>query len=147
LVAANDPGWQLTPAGYKYNHKYGYGTLDAYKIVHLAKNWTRVNSQITIPIPVQVVDTDIPDNDPKGVTSIIMISEKMVNETKMKNVEQITVTATINHERRGDVKMVLISPNNIQSVLLSGRPYDDSTTGFKNWTAMTVAHWFFIFSF
>jgi subtilisin-like proprotein convertase family protein len=71
----------------------------------------------------------------------------MVNELKMKNIEQITVTVTITHGRRGDVKMVLISPNNIESVLLSGRPSDDDTTGFTNWTAMTVAHWFFFFYF
>jgi subtilisin family serine protease len=38
----NDNGWFTNAAGYEFNHKYGFGVVDAGAAVSLAENWTRL---------------------------------------------------------------------------------------------------------
>jgi hypothetical protein len=141
LFDSTDQDWQKTPAGYNYNHKYGFGTIDAYRLIQAAKKWRNVNSQTKMSLPIQTVDMLIPDDFSLNVTKSVFVTSEMLFEANMTVLEHVTVTVTITHERRGDVKVILISPNNIQSVLLPGRPLDESSMGFNQWKTMTLAHW------
>jgi kexin len=143
IVNSFDAGWQKTAAGYHFNHKYGFGTLDAYKIVEVAKNWTSVNPQTKIRIPYESFEKPMPDNS-TPITQVITITAANVSEARLKNIEQITVSVTIVHQRRGDVVVKLISPNNVESLLLPGRQYDEDQKGFQNWTMMSVVHWYLL---
>ena len=40
-----DEGWVNNGAGFHFNHKFGFGRLDASKMVSLAKNWKNVARQ------------------------------------------------------------------------------------------------------
>jgi len=46
----------------------------------------------------------------------------------------------LEHERRGDVSLVLTSPDGTTSNILSNRPLDNSSAG-VNFTFMTIHHW------
>jgi subtilisin-like proprotein convertase family protein len=46
----------------------------------------------------------------------------------------------LEHERRGDLTIGLVSPDGTKSILLSTRPLDDSRDG-VDFTFMTVHHW------
>lgn len=95
-------------------------------------------------MPYRLVGKPIPDDVNTPINDTFEITPIMISSVSMKNLEHITVSISIDHERRGDVKVVLNSPNNIRSVMLSGRSYDTNTDGFANWTMMTVAHWYIL---
>ncbi|KAF9178129.1 pheromone processing endoprotease [Haplosporangium sp. Z 767] len=148
-VDEHDPDWTETYVGRLFNHKYGYGSLDAYKIVERAKTWVSVGPQVTYESPVIEVNGSIPSgvDDHSGQTGVIglpsvfEVTEAALKDAKFGVLEHITVTVNIDHEFRGEVAVDLQSPNNIISNLAVARPYDNSTTGFMDWTFMTVKHW------
>ena len=39
------PDWQTNGVGRRVSHRFGYGLMDAYAMVKLAKNWTTVPQQ------------------------------------------------------------------------------------------------------
>ena len=45
-VDSSDEGWFKTYKGRDYNHKYGYGLIDATSAVNLAKEWQNVSSEV-----------------------------------------------------------------------------------------------------
>ena len=40
-----DEGWLQNGAGFHFNHKFGFGRLDAGRMVNLAKSWKNVPKQ------------------------------------------------------------------------------------------------------
>ncbi|KAG0197570.1 pheromone processing endoprotease [Mortierella sp. GBA30] len=141
-LSLNDPDWEQTASGRLFNHKFGYGSLDAYALVEAAKTFQRLGPQTFIESPVVSVGLKIPQNG-KGIYSTLTVSERdLVNDgIQIGTIEHITVTVNIQHRRRGDVEVILKSPNNIESILGARRRHDADTLGFVNWTFMTVKHW------
>jgi kexin len=142
-VNPTDGSWRKTAAGRMYSHKFGYGRLDAYAIVEDAKTWTTVNPQVNFSSKVTEVNKAIPQGEKEEIRTSIEITQKDVDSVNMTRLEHITVTINIDHARRGDVSVNLVSPNNVISNLLVARQNDGATSGFHNWTVMTVAHWYF----
>ncbi|CDS01358.1 probable KEX2-endoproteinase of late golgi compartment [Sporisorium scitamineum] len=136
-----DPDWQQTQAGRHFNHKYGYGLIDAYQFVEEAKRHQLVNPQawyespnITLP----ATETLITES---GTESTYTITEEHLKGANLASVEHVTVRVWITHQRRGDVNVELISPHGTKSALARSRRYDDATTGFPGWSFMTLKHW------
>ncbi|KAK3825252.1 MAG: kexin-like protease [Benniella sp.] len=148
-VDENDPDWTETSVGRLFNHKFGYGKLDAYAIVEHAKTWKSVGPQVTYESPVIQVNGDIPSGvDEKtgltgqyGLPSVFMVTEADLKAVKFRTLEHVTVTVNIVHESRGEVEVELRSPDNIISKLAVARPADTSADGFADWTFMSVKHW------
>ncbi|KAI8811962.1 galactose-binding domain-like protein [Cladochytrium replicatum] len=69
--------------------------------------------------------------DDTYVESLFTVKEADIKANNFKRLEHITVTVTIEHQRRGDVEVTLTSPHGIVS----------HKAGFSNWTFMSVAHW------
>ncbi|KAK4129663.1 hypothetical protein N657DRAFT_668594 [Parathielavia appendiculata] len=132
--------WQDTTIGKKFSHTYGYGKLDSYAIVEAARTWKKVKPQAWFYSPWIHVNQDIPQGD-HGVAVGFEVTEDMLKEANLERVEHITVTMNIEHGRRGDLSVDLISPNKIVSHLSVTRKYDESTEGYDDWTFMSVAHW------
>lgn len=139
-VDENDPDWSETSVGRLFNHKYGYGKLDAYAIVEAAKTWVSVGEQVTFDSPVITVNGDIPNGE-SGLPSVALITEKDLQSVKFGRLEHVTVTVNIQHTFRGEVEVFLRSPDNIVSKLAVTRFKDTSTEGFNDWTFMSVKHW------
>jgi kexin len=140
MVAPEDEGWQKTAAGH-FNHKYGFGKLDTYKTVEVAKTWTLVNQQTRITIPFKRVDQHIPEFSNGSLIQVVDVTAAMISGAQLRRIEHITVTVDILHECRGDMRVVMTSPNKVVSTLLPGRQWDEDSTGFQNWTVSSVVHW------
>jgi len=139
-VNLDEPDWQTTAIGKKFSHTYGYGKLDSYAIVEAAKTWKKVKPQAWFFSPWIHVKKPIPQGD-QGIAVTFEVTEQMLKEANLERVEHITVTMNVEHGRRGDLSVDLISPHNVVSHLSVTRKFDDATTGYDDWTFMSVAHW------
>ncbi|KAJ3117104.1 pheromone processing endoprotease [Phlyctochytrium bullatum] len=137
-INLQDPSWELTSTGRKYSHRFGYGKVDSWAIVEAAKTWKNVNPQVNYTTPVLAVNQEIPQGD-SDARAVFAVEPSHVSH--FLRLEHITVTVKINHTRRGDVNVRLISPANVTSYLAVKRPGDMDANGFNDWTFMTVKHW------
>ncbi|KAI9485066.1 peptidase S8/S53 domain-containing protein [Zychaea mexicana] len=149
-VSIEDSDWDTLPSGRMYNHKFGYGKLDAYAIVEHAKTFENVGPQTYLQLSLAPADKqDIPDlTDLSGnvdkndaLTSTITVTQEMVDAAGLGRMEHVTATVNIEHGRRGDLETLLESPSDIVSQLGASRKFDASTEGLVDWTFMTVKHW------
>ncbi|KAG5354093.1 hypothetical protein C0989_009791 [Termitomyces sp. Mn162] len=150
-VNSEDPDWETIATGKKYSYKYGFGVLDAYKFVTAAQNWDLVKPQAWFDSPVVQLDDGRMDMakhysggthiDHNGATSTITITKDMLKEHNFETLEHINVQVWIDHSRRGDVEVEIVSPNGIKSVLAKKRSGDEAKTGFPGWVFMSVKHW------
>lgn len=68
----------------------------------------------------------------------------MLKDANVERLEHVTVTMNVDHGRRGDLSVELISPDKVVSHLAATRRLDASTEGYKDWTFMSVVHWYVI---
>uniref|UniRef100_A0A3Q2Z7D6 Proprotein convertase subtilisin/kexin type 5a n=1 Tax=Hippocampus comes TaxID=109280 RepID=A0A3Q2Z7D6_HIPCM len=122
-LAAAD--WQRNGAGHKVSHLYGFGLLDAERMVRQAKRWQRV--------PPQRACTVEPPTPSKRYDDI--------TRRHVAFVEHVVVRVTVACSRRGDLSITLTSPSGTVSQLLDKRPHDNSTEGFRQWEFMTTHCW------
>jgi kexin len=116
-----------------------------------AREWKLVKPQAWIHLPVIQLagGTMTPSEEmsggepivPSGVSSVITITENMVKGHNFETLEHITVRVWIQHTKRGDVEVEIVSPNGVKSVLAAVRKIDTATTGFPGWRFMSVKHW------
>ena len=143
-ITLEDTDWQEVAMGRKFNHKFGYGVMDGYRIIEAAKRHTLVNPQSSYVIPTQTINVDIPDTG-NPLQNKFIVTESELVKRNFSRLEHVTVTVNIKHQRRGDIAVQLISPKGYRSDMLVSRPYDEDPVGFNDWTAMTVKHWYFEF--
>lgn len=139
-VNEDEDGWQETSIGKKFSHDYGYGKVDAYASVQLAKEWALVKPQAWLHSPWMKVYHDIPEG-PKGLTSSFEVTEDLLKENNLETLEHVTVTMNVEHARRGDLSVELVSPSGVISYLSVTREMDLVAQGYEDWTFMSVAHW------
>ncbi|SCU92340.1 LANO_0E00430g1_1 [Lachancea nothofagi CBS 11611] len=139
-INSNDGNWQMGALGRSYSHKYGYGKLDAYNIVDMARTWENVGPQSWHYLPTQEVESSTKQTEETLESSVRITSEQLRN-SNFKRVEHITVTVSIGTTNRGQTTVDLISPSGMISNLGVTRRNDNSQEGFDNWTFMSVAHW------
>ncbi|KAJ3017833.1 UNVERIFIED_CONTAM: pheromone processing endoprotease [Siphonaria sp. JEL0065] len=142
-INKGDPSWLKTQSGRPYSHDFGYGKLDAYQILELAKTWTTVppHTSFQSPFLSPTGDGTIPQEKGKDVRVSHTVSKDSLKQSKFGRLEHVTVTVNIEHAKRGDVNVDLISPAGIVSKLAVTRHVDNDQGGFRNWTFMSVAHW------
>ena len=136
----NPSDWQETPLGKKFSHMYGYGKLDAWQLVTMAKNYTNVKPQAWYFGPWMHVKKQIPQGE-AGLASQFKITQEMLKASNFERVEHVTVTMNVDHSRRGDLSVELRSPSGIVSHLSTARRNDAASSGYADWTFMSVAHW------
>ena len=125
----------------KYSSKYGWGKIDAEKMVSMAQNdWKLLKPQSWYYTPFRFPNLKL-ENEIGSVDDSFTITEEILQKANFEKIEQITVTVNIKSNKRGKVEVELISPNGIISKLAHSRSRDRDTSGFKNWTFSTVAHW------
>ena len=139
-VKNSDADSQMGAMGKIYSHRYGYGSLDAYDLVHMAKDWKNVNPQSWYYSQTEIVEQDT-NSTAQTLSSSIEVTEEHLKDANLKRLEHITVTVDIKADIRGYVTVDLISPSGMVSNLGVVREHDKSTEGFPFWTFMSVAHW------
>jgi kexin len=131
--------WTKTALGRMFSHQFGYGKLDAWAIVEKAKDWKLVKPQAWFYSPWMHVKTAIPEGD-HGLASVFEVTPDMLKEANFERVEHITLTMNVDHKRRGDLMVQLISPTGMVSHLSTPRRDDEDPYGYVDWTFMSVAH-------
>lgn len=115
-----------------------------------AKSWTLVKPQTWVQTDtVQLKNGRMTEDEyfggefiaKGGITNTITVTKEMLTKNNFESLEHINVKVWIDHARRGDVKVEVVSPNNIKSILAGARSGDKSDEGFPGWTFMTVKHW------
>lgn len=132
--------WQETAIGKHFSHTFGYGKIDTYAIVEMAKDWEPVKPQAWFFSPWLHVKQPIPEGD-QGLAVDFEITEDMLKEANLERVEHVTVTMNVGHTRRGDLSVDLISPEKVVSHIATDRKNDEDPSGYDDWTFMSVVHW------
>lgn len=140
-INEDDGGWQTTFDGQKFSHMYGYGKIDSYGLVEAAKTWELVKPQAWFFSPWVHVKEAIPQGE-EGLAVSFDVTPDMLKQANFKRVEHVTVTMNVDHTRRGDLSVDLISPNKVVSHLSVPRRLDNEKVGYVDWTFMSVVHWY-----
>lgn len=77
----------------------------------------------------------------EGISSTFEVTQQMLEDANFETLEHVTVRVWIQHDRRGDVEVTLVSPTGIESILAQSRRRDDDGNGFNGWKFMTLKHW------
>lgn len=141
IVDETDADWEDVANGRKFNHKYGFGKLDAYKLVEAAKTFEHVKPQAWFHSKEVIVEQNIPDNNAGVLTSVFTVQPDDLQHSNLERVEHVQVRMNLTHERRGDVVIDLISPMGIVSHICTKRKFDASGEGIVGWYFMSVKHW------
>ena len=139
-IHEDDGSWQNTTIGKRFSHSYGYGKVDAYRFVELAKSWELVKPQAWFNSPWIGVQHKIPEGD-QGLAASFEVTEEMLKSANLERLEHVTVTMNIEHTRRGDLSADLISPSGLVSNIATNRGRDTAAEGYDDWTFMSVVHW------
>lgn len=133
----NDPtdtGWDDNGAGFHFNHKYGFGRIDATAAVAAAQTWVNVPAWQSTTSFAESVTTAIPDNNTTGITRTITVSGVSAGFV----IERVEFTVSATHPYRGDLRWRLTSPQGTLS-LVPDR--DDAGNDYAAWTFTSVAPW------
>lgn len=134
---AADAGWTLsttTPA-YNFNHKYGFGVIDAAAAVTLASTWINVGTEVTSTTTLASPGLAIPDNNTTGVSNTINVAGSGIT-----NIEFIEITfSAANHPYSGDLSITLTSPAGAVSEL-SATHVCSPCTAYSGWVFGSARH-------
>lgn len=139
-VHTSDGSWQDTAGGRLFSHDWGYGKIDAYALVQKARSLELVKPQAWLHSAWQEVDHEIPEGH-QGQSSYYEVSSEMLRVANLAQLEHVTVTINVNHPRRGDLSVDLVSPSGVVSYLSTPRMPDQHRAGYTDWEFMSVAHW------
>ena len=126
----DDPGWATNGAGHEFNHKYGFGRLDASAAVQAAQTWVNRPAEVYAEYTVSPA-LPIPDDDPGGASSQIILTEDI-------NCETVEIPVDISTLNRGDLRIELESPDGTVSVLAHS---NHDGNNHYDWTFTSVQHW------
>jgi kexin len=132
--------WQQTSIGKHFSHTFGYGKIDSWATIEAAKTFEHVKPQAWYYSPWIHVNQDIPQGN-DGLAVSFEVTEDMLKEANLERLEHVTVTMNVEHGRRGDLSVDLISPDRVISHLSATRKFDTSNAGYNDWTFMSVVHW------
>ncbi len=128
-----DAGWVNNSAGFKFNHDFGAGLIDANAAVTLAGTWTNLLAQTSTISTQASLSVPIPENNATGITRTFNLSASSIR------VEQVTVKVDISHTSRGNLDISLTSPNGMVSKLTE--VHADANPDFSQWTFCSVRNW------
>lgn len=124
--------WLQNKAGFHISKVYGFGLMDAGKMVMLARKWKEVPEQIKCEIKGSDKDANIPGT--------VLIE---VKDCSIKFLEHVQIRVNLNFSRRGDLSLQLRAPSNTTSPMTRKR-FVDNLTGFRNltdWIITSLFHW------
>lgn len=146
----SDPGWLPASIGRGFNHRYGYGVVDAQAAVTMASNWptvggsgslTRcdwVDGRSNLPIP------DAPVSGGDRPLDSVTIS---ASACRVSQIEFVELKLTTSHAYTGDLQVRLTSPQGRVSELAQTRTCEgngssrgDDCGGYNGWIFGSARH-------
>ncbi|TVY85997.1 Kexin, partial [Lachnellula willkommii] len=132
--------WQTTTIGKKFSHTFGYGKIDTWATIEAAKDFKNVKPQAWYYSPWIHVNQSIPQGE-EGLAVSFEVTKAMLKDANLERLEHVTVTMNVEHTRRGDISVDLVSPDKVISHLSVTRSLDTLAEGYVDWTFMSVVHW------
>ena len=126
----DDDDWKKNGADYWVNHKYGFGAVNADNAVKEAATWKTVNPEVLITSGEKPVNQSISDGN------TVEIPFEFTTDITLESLE---VKVDIEHARRGDLDIVLVSPDGTESVLAAN--HQDLGDNYSNWLFTSMRHW------
>jgi len=130
MTDSTDSDWVVNGGGYHHNHKYGFGLVDSYAAVQMAREHTN--------LPAWKVSSSAVSSVGKPVTPFAPISD-VIQINDILTVESVEITVTVQHPSRGHLHVTLISPSGTASVLQE--VHNDYTANIDGWNYTTVRSW------
>ena len=132
-----DDGWKKG-----FNHRYGFGAVDAAAAVKLAQNWISVgDSRSLLSCATSVtVNANITDD------AAPLLTKAALSDCAIQQIEYVTVIVNMRHEYSGDLTIDLISPSGAVSHLATPRLCEstdrsvDRCGAFERWQFGSVRH-------
>ena len=133
---ADPETWTINAAGLHHSYKYGFGLVDAEAAVNAAESWNLLGPERQILVESGLVNVSIADDPTKMALSTVT-----VNATTGRNfiAESCVVYLDLVHASRGDLAIILTSPQGTESILHpSKRPENTHLPNQERWKLMTV---------
>jgi furin len=131
--------WGVNGRGRRFCHEFGFGLMNAGKMVDLAMKWTNVEKQLVCSINILNKEVKIESDENKEIKVKIDVSDAC--DKKINSLEHVQSYLSIDAIIRGHLHITLISPSGTISNLLDYRPFDQNKNGFHNWPFMTAHYW------
>ncbi|XP_073989026.1 neuroendocrine convertase 1-like isoform X2 [Rhodnius prolixus] len=139
-VLGANPDWILNGAGYWVNRNFGFGLLNAFKLVTMARQMKTVPSKSICIIPIKLRgNTTLVKGSEVNVRIYTTGCEGMQNEINF--LEHVELKLSVKYPRRGSLSVYLTSPSGTPSIMLEERFKDSATSGLRGWTMSTVHCW------
>lgn len=144
---ATDAGWGVTggTSVYHFNHKYGFGVVDANAAVTAANAWTNVGPELTHTTTLSspnavIIDPTAAVPAPAPTTNVIAVPAT----TGISSIEWVEVAFTATDPFTGDLDIALTSPSGMVSQLAVGHMCAGTqgacTTSYTGWVFGSAAH-------
>ncbi|KAL7747931.1 pheromone processing endoprotease [Sorochytrium milnesiophthora] len=133
--------WAVLPNGLYYSDWHGYGKIDASATLALATsgNYTLLQPPTNATV-LSGLENQQPLAIPDGTGSVQ--HQLTINAADVPAyIERLTISVSIAHGYRGDLRISLTSPSNVTSLLATPRPKDASANGLVQWPFTSVKHW------
>ena len=116
-------------AGLKHSLAFGFGLVNATKLVELAKDWKSVSKEVHYAQGKIVVKKTIPENTSETFTALV---------SRRIKIEWVEVSVNLKVSHRNDVNISLISPSGVVSPFFS--PHRDNNADIV-WKFTSCRHW------
>ena len=119
--------WTVNGAGFEHSTRYGFcqkqvgqkihffcrfGVLDGWRLVNAAKIWQTVPMLTSLSPPTVGFKEKIRAGD-EGLTLSATVLESDADKHRLHTLENVQVTLTIEHGRRGDIEVIITCPSGI----------------------------------
>lgn len=121
----NDPShadWVTNGGGYKVNHDYGYGSIDATAAVRAAQTWQNMAPQQTSTQAAAIANGLVMADNGAATVSTLALTGSGIGK-----IEFVDVNLTTDHPDAGDLEIILTSPAGTASTLSVVHACKDST--------------------
>ncbi len=160
-IDAGNPGWTTQTPGRAFNPLYGFGAADAQAAVARAQGWTTVGGSDSLkscgpytrgtgsPPGSNLFPIAIPDAPKTGEPAVLQDTAPVTDacSASISKIEFIEIRFSATHPYSGDLRIDLISPNNLVSRLADSRLCDVDGNGvaencgiYANWPFGSVRH-------
>ena len=137
------PGGENRLSWSRSNLRFGFGILDGREAIKIAASWQNVPPQEKCQVQGQKSVSLGDSARALGMNEggVVGVSFEVLPGCKVESLEHVEVVVSVEHPRRGELEVVLISPSSTRTRLLGTRPKDTSTNGFSAWPLMSVETW------
>ncbi|CAI4226509.1 unnamed protein product [Auanema sp. JU1783] len=141
LLAQQSPSlWKVNGAGLNVSRMFGFGSLDAKKLIKNAAVWKNVEKE-NICSKELVLKEKITFTHELSAVINIPFPGCQNTSSEVNYVEKVELQVSIHHDRRGDIVLDLESPSGTVIRLLERRIYDNSEIGILNWPFVASHFW------